>query len=91
MSSKRLFEIVNAIHHELADEEDWDRPFGSKQVIVVGEFLQVRPVPSTFDDEEFMFRSHLFEKVITHRFELKTMMRHMARLYCQNSTLQIGH
>ena len=75
MSSKRLFEIVNAIHHELADEEDQDRPFASKQLIVVGEFLQLRPVPSTFDDGAFMFRSRLFEKVITHRFELKTMMR----------------
>ena len=84
MSSKRLFKIVNGIHHELADEEDRDRPFGSKQVIVVGEFLQLRPVPSTFDDGEFMFRSHLFEKVITHRFELKRMIRHMAHLSCQN-------
>lgn len=75
MSSKRLFEIVNAIHHELADENEQDRPFASKQIIVVGEFLQLRPVPSTFDDGVFMFQSRLFEKVITHRFELKTMMR----------------
>lgn len=75
MSSKRLFKVVNAIHHELADAEDQDRPFASKQLIVVGEFLQLRLVLSTFDDGVFMFRSRLFEKVITHRFELKTMMR----------------
>ncbi|KAJ7394573.1 hypothetical protein OS493_000390 [Desmophyllum pertusum] len=75
MSSRRIFELVNAIHHEVAEEEEANKPFASKQVIIVGEFLQLRAVPGTFDDGEFMFYSKLFEKVITHRFELKTMMR----------------
>ena len=75
MSSKRIFQLVNAIHHELSEEEESDRPFGCKQLVVVGEFLQLRPVPGTFDEGEFMFRAELFKKVITHRFELKTMMR----------------
>ena len=75
MSSKRILQLVNAIHHELSEEEESDRPFGCKQLVVVGEFLQLRPVPGTFDEGEFMFRAELFKKVITHRFELKTMMR----------------
>ncbi|KAL9967257.1 hypothetical protein ACROYT_G025442 [Oculina patagonica] len=76
MSSMRIFQLVNALHHELADEDNDSKPFGSKQLIVVGEFLQLRPVPGTFDEGEFMFRCELFKKVITHRIELKSMMRH---------------
>ena len=51
---------------------------------VVGEFLQLRPVPGTFDEGEFMFRAELFQKVITHRFELKTMIR---QSFCDNTVL----
>ena len=75
MSSKRIFQLINALHHEIAEEESFSRPFGSKQIIVVGEFLQLRPVPGTFDDGDFMFRCELFQKAISHRFELRTMMR----------------
>ena len=75
MSSKRIFQLVNAIHHTLAEGDEADKPFASKQLIVVGEFLQLRPVPGTFDDGEFMFRAELFKKVITHRFELRTVIR----------------
>ena len=45
MSSKRIFQLVNAIHHKIADERDISKPFASKQVILVGEFLQLKPVP----------------------------------------------
>ena len=75
MSSKRIFQLVNAIHHALAEGDEADKPFASKQLIVGGEFLQLRPVPGTFDDGEFMFRAELFKKVITHRFELRTVIR----------------
>lgn len=75
MSSKRIFQLVNAIHHEIAEGTDKTKPFASKQIILVGEFLQLRPVPSTFDDGEFLFRSRLFEVAIPHRFELKLLMR----------------
>ena len=74
MSSKRIFQLVNAIHHDIAEEKDKRKPFASKQVILVGEFLQLKPVPSTFDDGEFLFRSRLFEVAIPHRFELKQLM-----------------
>ena len=57
MSSKRILELVNAIHHAVADPPQRKKPFGRKQVILVGEFLQLRPVPNFFDDGGFMIRS----------------------------------
>lgn len=75
MSSRRIFELVNCIHHQLAEDGETNKPFGGRQVIIVGEFLQLRPVPSTFDHGRFMFFSELFQKVITHRFELTMLMR----------------
>ena len=51
MSSKRVFELVNFLHHELAtDEFSKSLPFAGKQVILVGEFLQLQLVPNLFDD-----------------------------------------
>ena len=44
MSSKRIFQLVNAIHHEIADERNRSKQFASKQIILVGEFLQLKPV-----------------------------------------------
>lgn len=49
MSSQRMFELVNNLHHLLANEFSCQQPFVGKQVILVGEFLQLQPVPSTFD------------------------------------------
>ena len=68
---------MNAIHHEIADERDVSKPIASKQIILVGEFLQLKPVPGTFDDGEFMFRSRSSRVAIPHRFERKHFM-------CQN-------
>ena len=75
MSSRRIFELVNAIHHALSDEPHRRKPFGGKQVILVGEFLQLRPVPSFFDDGQFMFFSHVFHVAIGHKFELSKLLR----------------
>ena len=36
MSSKRILELVNAIHHAVADPPQRKKPFGGKQVILVG-------------------------------------------------------
>ena len=45
MSSQRIFELANALHHEVAeDEQSCHRFFAGKQVILVGEFLQLKPV-----------------------------------------------
>ena len=49
MSSQRMLELVNAIHHRIS-ETQCNRPFAGKQVILVGEFLQLRPVPNDLDE-----------------------------------------
>ena len=73
MSSRRIFELINQIH--LSTASHYTKPFGGTQMVIVGEFLQLRPVPNLLDMGEFMFRSKLFERAITHRFELTTIMR----------------
>ena len=67
MSSPRMLELVNKLHHSLSDQHDNALPFRGKQIIV-GEFLQLRPVPSTFDSGSFMFTSHVFHHTVPHRF-----------------------
>lgn len=75
MSSQRILEIVNVIHHRLSENGNKTKPFGGKQVILVGEFLQLRPVPDDLDEGMFMFYSPVFETAIPHRFELVEVMR----------------
>ena len=57
MSSARMLELANALHHRAyeCDGEENKMPFAETQVIVVGEFLQLRPVPNSFDSGDFMF------------------------------------
>ena len=42
MSSARMLELANALHHAVANKVTGDDkvPFGGKQMIIVGEFLQ---------------------------------------------------
>jgi hypothetical protein len=76
MSSQRVFELANALHHAVAkNEPSRHRFFAGKQIVLVGEFLQLKPVPNTFDDGNFMFCSNFFAKVIPHHFELTQIMR----------------
>lgn len=75
MSSQRMLELVHAIHHRFSENENKNKPFGGKQVILVGEFLQLRPVPDDLDEVMFMFYSPLFESAISHCFELTEVMR----------------
>ena len=55
-------------------EDRW-KPFSGKQIIIVGDFAQLRPIPNIFDDRSSMFISVVFRESITHRFELKTSFR----------------
>ena len=41
MSSKRMLELVNVLYHDLADDLGCVYPFAGKQLILVGEFLQL--------------------------------------------------
>ena len=75
MSSSRMLEVMNLLHHSLAMDANNMKPFAGKQIVLVGEFLQLRPVPNRFDEGSFMFNSHVFSAAIFHRIQLKRTMR----------------
>ena len=68
ISSRRMFEMVNLLHHDLTDE----------QLILVGVFLQLRPVPDMCDKGCYMFEFPLFEHAISHTSPLTKVMRQSA-------------
>ncbi len=72
MTSSRIFHIVNAIHHLVSNN---DLPFGGIQVILVGDFWQLRPVPSPLDSGNSIISSQLLDNVFPHRFELHRVLR----------------
>ena len=74
MSSARMLELLNALDHSLAGQDSYGLPFGGKQFIIVGEFLQLRPVPSTLDSGDLMFTSDLFQFAFPHRFQLTKIL-----------------
>ena len=79
MSSARMLELANALHHAVADKVTGNDkvPFGGKQMIIVGEFLQLQPVPNTFDSGNFMFTSNVFKHTVPHRFQLTKLLRQL--------------
>ena len=74
MSSQRMLELVNAIHHCLC-ESQCNHPFAGKQVVLVGELLQLRPILNDLDEGLFMFHSPVFQSAITHRYKLTDVLR----------------
>ena len=50
ISRKQIFELVNAMHHRAEVNDNRYKRFGGKELIIMGEFLQLRPVPNSFDD-----------------------------------------
>ena len=72
MSSTRIFEIVNKIHHMVSQN---NLAFGGIQVILVGDFLQLKPIPSPFDEGKSIYLSELFDKVFPHRIELTEVLQ----------------
>ena len=74
-----MLEIANAIHHATSGNvtEGGNFSFAGKQMIVVGEFLQLRPVPNIFDPGQLMFISNVFKHAIPHRFQLTKLLRQL--------------
>ena len=56
--SSRILELVNLLHHSLAVDTNIMKPFAGKQIVLVKEFLQLRPVPNRFDKGLFMFNGN---------------------------------
>lgn len=75
MTSRRVFELVNKIHELLSSHGESKYLFGGKQVILVGDFLQLCPVVNFFDLGRFVFDSPLFIKWIPRRYKLKMLLR----------------
>lgn len=71
----RMLELVNVMHHELTEGSSRMYPFAGKQLILVGEFLQLQPVPNMFDEGCYMFETPLFNFAISHRFGLTKVMQ----------------
>ena len=72
MSSHRLMQLVNKIHQMTSRKA---LPFGGIQIILVGDFWQLKPIPSAVDDGIPLYESQLFDKVFPHRFELTKVLR----------------
>ena len=60
MSSQRMLELVNTLHHHISEDQTKKNPFGGKQMVLMGEFLQLRWVRNFFDEGNFMFLAPIF-------------------------------
>lgn len=72
MGSSQLLELFHATTATLRGS---NKLFGGIQVIAVGDFLQLKPVPSSFDDGAMMFHSKIFPKLFPHRIKLRVLYR----------------
>jgi hypothetical protein len=68
MSSKRILELVIS---------DNSFAFGGIQVILVGDFWKLKPIPSAFDDGKTMQKSKIFNKPFQHRIQLTKILRQL--------------
>lgn len=73
MMSKRFFEQLERV----CRIKDSNMPFGRIQVIFVGDFKQMPPVPNTLysDDGSFCFKSDIFNKIFKHKVILTQVVR----------------
>ena len=83
MSSIRLFNLVNVINQKI---KDTNFGFGGVQVILVGDFWQLKPIPNLFDAGVPIYESKLFNTVFPHRYELTTILRqHESEIRLKNT------
>ena len=75
MSRMRVFELVNAIHHRLSQNAN---AFGGMQVLLVGNFWQLKPVKSALDPGKPVYDPEIFYTVFPHRIELQNVVRQQA-------------
>ncbi len=58
MIDRSLFELLDLVAKRVRGN---DAPFGGLQVVLVGDFLQLPPVPNKFSDREFCFQSPVWD------------------------------
>ena len=75
MSRRRMLELANLIHLHVNKALHRPMPFDGIQLVLVGDFQQLRPVLGLFDKGQFMFKSPIFQQAIPHRFKLTQSMR----------------
>ena len=72
MGSARLREIFHAITSFIRENQ---HPFGGIQVIIVGDWLQLKPVSDRFDCGEMMYKSNMYDKLFPHTLRLSLVRR----------------
>jgi hypothetical protein len=72
MSSMRLLNIVNLLQQNIHNNT---LPFGGIQVILGGDFYQLKPIPDVIDAGDSAYKSIIFDKVFPHRIALTRIMR----------------
>ena len=72
MGSARLLKLFHAITSQVRDKK---LPFGGIQTILVGDWLQLKPVADKFDDGEPMYKSVLFPSLFPHTMQLTIVHR----------------
>ena len=72
MSSSRILQLVNSICQNVFNNT---LPFGGIQVVLAGNFHQLRPISNIFDGGLFTFECEVFQSAFTHRFNLQTITR----------------
>ena len=75
MSSVRVFELVNIIHHRLSQNAN---ALGGIQVLLVADFWQLKPVRSALDARRPIYESKIFNTAFPHRIELQNVLRQQA-------------
>ncbi|CAC5417224.1 PIF1 [Mytilus coruscus] len=74
MISKKIFEQIESICRKILKN---DKLFGGIQVIVVGDFFQLPPVPDHLKNDagEYCFKSSTFQQLFKHKFILTEVIR----------------
>ena len=72
MSSLRFLHIVDLLHQKVKNNS---LPFGGIQVILGGDFCQLKPIQSMLDAGDPMYKSVLFGDVFPHRIVLEKIVR----------------
>ncbi|XP_070541322.1 uncharacterized protein [Ptychodera flava] len=89
MLSARLFNLITLIAQRCRDN---DKPFGGIQVVAVGDFYQLPPVPGFVDPGEYAFISPFWKFTFKHHVLLTTIYRQHSQTHLLNAlnSVRIG-